>query len=163
MKSILKVTMKPMVLIATLLLSQTSYAQGASDNLTFDNDYRAQHMGKFKHGGKDKLFRKMAKVLELTDSQKEQIKTIKLSAKEQNQTLKESLKQMKVEQKALIHADVFDEHAFTALFNAYQPTIAQAALAKAKTKHAIYNVLTAEQKAKWQTFMDKKQQRRKKG
>lgn len=161
MKQTFKMNFKPVALMVTLLFSQISVAQAFDDNSVLSNDNHTKHQYEMKQRGHGKQLRKMAKALDLTDFQKEQIKAIKLSAKEQNQELQASLKQMKAEQKALIHADVFDEHAFTALFNAYQPTAAQWALGKAKTKHAIYSVLTAEQKEKWQKIKQNNKRGRK--
>lgn len=151
---------KPVIIVVSLftglMFASVSMADGDSRGDT--QRHMASYEGEF---FKNKsVFKKMARHLELTDAQKQEMKAIKLAAKEQNKSLRDSLKQFRSEMKTLTQADVFDEHAFTALYNAYQPSLAQAALAKAKTKNAIYQVLTAEQKQQWQSFMEKRKQKR---
>lgn len=89
------------------------------------------------------------KRLSLTEQQQVQIKAIKAQAKEQHQTLRESMKQFKTAERALLQAEIFDEQAYSALHETFQTVFAQIALVKAKTKHAFFNVLTAEQQEKW--------------
>lgn len=93
--------------------------------------------------------KRMAKFLSLNEEQKIQIKEIKIQAKEQHKVLRTSMKQFRVEKQKLVQAEQFDEQAFNALQDAYQPIFSQLALLRVKTKHAIFNVLTVEQQEKW--------------
>ena len=63
------------------------------------------------------------------------------------------MKKFKVEEKALLQAEAFDEQAYTALHVAYQPIFMQIAITRAKTKHAIFNILTTQQQEKWLKVM----------
>ena len=63
-------------------------------------------------------------------------------------------------EKLLIQAESFDEQAYIALHEANQQNFTALALARAKKKHAVFNVLTTEQQEKWLKIM-KKQQRKK--
>lgn len=92
---------------------------------------------------------RMAKVLSLSEQQQVKIKEIKSQGKEQHQALRALMKKFKYAEKQLVQTVTFDEAAFTALHNEYQPIFSQAALIRAKTKHAVFNVLTAEQQEKW--------------
>lgn len=151
---------KPVMIATSLCLALVFSASSMADgDFRGGNDrHIASYESEFFKG--KSVFKKMARHLQLTDTQKQEMKAIRLAAKEQNKALRDSLKQFRSEMKTLSQADVFDEHAFTALYNAYQPSLAQAALTKAKTRHAIYQVLTAEQKQQWQSFMEKRKQKR---
>jgi len=92
--------------------------------------------------------KKMAKFLQLTAEQKEQVKTIFKQSKEDKLAQKEVLKDYREQVKNLIDSSVFDEKAFTELHSQYQSQFAQAALLKVKTKHAVYQLLTLEQREK---------------
>ena len=104
----------------------------------------------------------MTKALSLSDQQQAQIKAIKQANKTENEALKGSMKAFKMAEKSLIQAKVFDEQAYLALRNHYQQTFAQIALSKAKTKHAVFNVLTPEQQEKWMKIMKKRKKKSKK-
>ena len=72
-----------------------------------------------------------------------------MQAKAQHQAMRVAKIQYKMAEKTLISADVFDEQAFVSLHASFQESFAQAALAKAKTKHSVLQVLTVEQREKW--------------
>lgn len=129
------------------------------------NTVNAVEMGSFVHDSKHthKRMKRMAKHLELTDSQIEQIKSIKSGVKANSTDLRSQMKSFKEQIKSLIDASTFDEQAFNAAYLQYQDTFAQLALNKAKTRHAMYQVLTTEQQEKWQTFMENKKEKRKAG
>jgi len=95
------------------------------------------------------LLRKMAIMLDLSQDQQDQIRAIKQAAKLSSVDFRVTMKTFRGEVKVLMQAEYFDEQAFTQLQSRYQPTFAQVALMKAKTKHAIAKVLTVEQRAKW--------------
>lgn len=91
---------------------------------------------------------KMARFLNLSDEQKTKIKDIYQQARQDKAVLKESRKAYKTQLQEIMSAKDFDEAAFDALRQTYEPTFNEAALAKAKTRHAIYQVLTEEQREK---------------
>jgi protein CpxP len=91
----------------------------------------------------------MAIMLDLSQDQQDQIIAIKQATKLSSVDFRMAMKAFRSEVKVLMQAEYFDEQAFTQLQSRYQPTFAQVALMKAKTKHAIAKVLTVEQRAKW--------------
>lgn len=144
-------------LCAVMAISSTAYVS-ASDHESIYNSSKHHH----KSGERKHMMKHMTKALSLTDQQQADIKVIKEQAKEQYKSLHESKMQFKQEAKALVHAENFDEQAFIALQGSYQASFEQAGLAKAKTKNAIYNVLTTEQKVKWLEIMAKRKGKMKK-
>lgn len=102
------------------------------------------------------MLKKMAKKLELSQSQKEQIKLIVQQTKAQSSELKLTMQTFKGKNKALMLEETFDEQAFLLLHQEYQSSLTDISLVKAKTRHAILQVLTAEQKAKWLSMKHKK-------
>ena len=79
----------------------------------------------------------------------QKIKSIKDQSRTEAITLKEQFKQYRESIKLLNNNPIFDEQAFGDLHSQYQTTFAQLALQKAKTKHAIFHILTLEQQEKW--------------
>lgn len=115
-----------------------------------------------KRGGKGghKMLKRMARYLDLSEAQIDQIKAIKTQARTEHQTLRASMQSYFEEAKALKDQAVFDETAFNITYEKYNDTFKQIALAKAKTKHAIYYVLTAEQRVKWDEKMAERKAKR---
>ncbi|WP_114326935.1 Spy/CpxP family protein refolding chaperone [Candidatus Colwellia aromaticivorans] len=109
-----------------------------------------------KHQEQKHKMKRMAKALLLSEEQQVEIKAIKTQAKEQHQTLRASMKEFKVAEKKLLRTATFDEQAYSALHDAYQPIFAQLALIRVKAKHAVFNVLTTEQQEKWLKIMEHK-------
>ncbi|MBL4942545.1 MAG: Spy/CpxP family protein refolding chaperone [Colwellia sp.] len=142
-------------LCAMLAFSNIAFVHAADQDSFFDSPRHHKKSGELR----DYMIKRMSKVLALSEQQQVQIKAIKTLAKERHKSLHESLKQFKKEAKLLIQADSFDEQAFIALQGAYQVSFEQVVLVKAKTKHAIFNLLTIEQQLKWQT-MEKKRRTR---
>ena len=138
---------------AVLAFSSISSADTSGSDAGFDSP---MHHQKSKH-----MMKRMIKGLSLSEQQQVQIKAIRMQAKEQSETQRDSMKQFKGAEKLLLQAEVFDEHAFIALHAAYQQTFAQMALTRAKTKHAIFNVLTTEQQEKWLKKKEKGKERSK--
>jgi len=144
--------MKVIASVTTLCtLMAFSGIANANESAMFDSPRYHQKGGA--HRGN--MMKRMIKVLSLSEQQQAQIKAIKSQAKEQDKNFHASMRQFRQEVKALVHAETFDEHAFTALQGSYQASFAQAGLAKAKTKHAIFNILTTEQQQKWLAKMEK--------
>ncbi len=150
MKSIVSIS----ALCVVMAFSGAASANISGSDAVFDS---SSHYKSSKH-----MMKRMIKTLSLSEQQQVQIKAIKTQAKEQSKTLRETMKQFKEEEKLLLQAATFDESAYTALQTSYQPTFAQIALTRAKTKHAIFNVLTTEQQEKWQQVKEKRRARSKK-
>jgi len=119
---------------------------------TADSSMAMEHQGK--------KLRKMAKFLSLTDTQIEQIKAIRAQSKEQAESLKLSLKAFREQVKSEQTGVTFNEALFNATYIQYQETFAQLALLKAKSKHAMAQILSPEQLEKWQKFMEKRKHKR---
>jgi len=151
----LKTIVSVSALSAIIALSSISSAHAYYDDFALDAPKNHQKMGKFHK----KMKQRMIKALDLTEQQQAQIKAIRTQAKDDNQSTREALKAFKQEAKELVQAETFDEQAFTALQQSYQASFTEAGLAKAKSKHAIFNILTAEQQEKWQQIMEKRTKR----
>ncbi len=100
-----------------------------------------------------KQLHRMQKLLALTDDQVNEIKAINTESRTQAKALHESAKAFREQVKAEQTSDVFNEALFTETYNQYQETFAKLALNRAKSRHAIFNVLTLEQQAKWQEVL----------
>ncbi len=96
----------------------------------------------------EKRFKRMAHFLDLTEQQLEQMKQLRQSAIEQRQSFRNELAQFKSHVKQLTEVQDFDEQAFTNLYVSYQDTFAKMALARAKHKHQMTQLLTEEQREK---------------
>jgi len=149
MKTIVSVS----TLCAVMAFSSVASVNAFADDTAFKS---AQFHHKSKH-----MMKRMIKVLSLSQEQQIQIKAIKMQAKDQSGTLRDSMRQFKGAEKQLIQAETFDEEAFIALQTVYQQTFAEMALTRTKTKHAIFNILTTEQKEKWSTLKEQHKGKRK--
>lgn len=112
---------------------------------------------KSKHKRKGKMFKKLA----LTDDQKAEIKSIREQAKENDKELKAKLKTFKEAERALISSSSFSSEDWLALSAEYQSDFVAMSVSKAKVRHNIWNVLTAEQQQKVSEKMEKMQDREK--
>lgn len=149
--------MKTIVSVSTLC-AVMAFSSIASSAVTTDymfSDSPKQHQKRGGQGDK-KMMKRMIKVLSLSEVQQEQIKSIKLQAKGQHMSQRVVIQQFKEAEKALIHSNNFNEKTYTDLYTANQQTFANMALTRAQTKHAIFNVLTKEQQAKWIALKDKR-------
>lgn len=144
-KSILKPwksTLALATLCGVLALPNTAFAC-PDDGFLAENGQQMRH-----HGAKVKM-RRMARHLELDEAQISEIRAIYLSARDENTELRETMKTFREEMKSLLAEEIFDEEAFAALQSKYQDSFEQKGLIKAKTKHAMIQVLSEEQKEKW--------------
>ena len=138
-------------LCVVLALSSIASVQAVGNDVVQES---SEYRKKNKH-----MMSRMIKMLSLSEQQQVQIKAIKQQTKEQNKTLRVALKEFKGAEKLLLQAEAFDEKAYIALHESYQQTFGKMALSKAKTKHAIFNVLTTEQQEKWLKKMAKRKKR----
>ena len=135
------------LLLSPLSLAKDHQQQGMKESRKGDGN----HLSMMKH-----QLKRMAKKLDLSQAQREQIKAIAHQAKVDGAELKLVMKEFKEKNKVLMQEESFNETAFLLLHQEYQNTLSNIALIKAKTKHAIFQVLTDEQKTKWRSL---KQQR----
>jgi protein CpxP len=90
------------------------------------------------------------KGLGLSEVQLTAVKVIKTQAKTSGEEIKANLKSYKQEERTLVHNKTFDAQAWQILHSQYQADFLAMAVLKAKTKHHIWNQLTAEQQVKAQ-------------
>lgn len=152
------------VLMAFGLLSSPSAfsSESGERQQSYEQHHQKSHNGhrmKQGHHGA-KLLKKMARHLDLSDEQIAQIKEIRRQSKIDNEPLRTEIKAFKAQVKSQQVMSDFDEVAFIASYEQYQTVFAQLALNKAKTRHAIFHVLTQDQQAKWQAFKEKRKARR---
>lgn len=138
-------------LCSALLISGASFAVSDSADVT-------QGMKSGHHSAK--MMKRMARKLELTESQQTQMAAIKQSSKADMAALKPAFKAYKEQEKALISADIFDEQAFSQLRANNQDVFTAQALIRAKTKFEMKQVLTPEQLEKFNQFKAKRKNKR---
>lgn len=107
-----------------------------------------------------KAMKMMAKRLGLSEEQKTQMKQIMQNAKTEREKHKSEFQQYRNELKAIVQAEKFDQVAFENLNNSYQSLFKEKALAKAKVRHQMYQLLNDEQKVKMAQMKESRQQRR---
>ncbi|WP_448547349.1 Spy/CpxP family protein refolding chaperone [Thalassotalea fusca] len=141
------------VLVASVT-TMTAIAQPTmSANEHLDSVAPMTHEGA---GQKQKrMLKRMARHLALTDEQVSQIKVIRSEAKTAREANKSVMDEFRSQIKSLMTNESFDEAAFTALHTQYQAALTEQAVLKAKTKHAIFQVLTEEQQIKAQNMRKK--------
>lgn len=86
--------------------------------------------------------------LNLTEEQKAKIKEIQETAREDGQAVREQLRQFAEQRRAIVNADVFNAEAARELATREASFGIDLAVRRMETENSIYNVLTAEQKAK---------------
>ena len=100
-------------------------------------------------------FKKMVKYLKLSEEQQEQMKSIRENASENRAQFKQSMQGFHDEIEALMGTVEFDEQGFNALYAQYQGEFQEMAMQKAKSKHAILQILNKEQQEKFLNFKRK--------
>ena len=130
-------------LLAILFIPTVTLANSADEEKMVKLHHGKQHLDqRFPHH-----LRKLIKKMELTPTQKEQIKA--LYQQEKSKKLHKKMKMFKQETHLLLQKDEFDADDFASLHQKYQPVLAELALKKAQNKHAILQLLTPEQRTKW--------------
>ncbi len=155
-------TMKRMKLKPLLVaLSASAILLTSTVSLAKDGDHqhhRGGHASHQKHASGHDL-KRMTKFLQLTDQQQQQIKDIfaqvKLNREANKDSHQASKKSFHESMNTILNAETFDEGAFIDLHNQKQAELLEAALTKAKTQHAMLQVLDDEQKLKWQKMKRK--------
>jgi Spy/CpxP family protein refolding chaperone len=96
--------------------------------------------------------------LNLTDAQKDQIKSIGERSREESKPIAEELRKIQPKKQALIYTGTFDEAAALVLVDQELALQKALTLNQMATQHAVYNVLTAEQKAKLAELIAKRKE-----
>ena len=136
-------------LCVVIALFSIASVNASTDKITFDAPKHFQKSG----GYREHMMKRMVKTLSLSEQQQVQIAAVKNQARQQHEMLRDSMKKFKAEEKTLLQAQEFDEQSYNALHAAYQPIFMELALIRAKSKHAVFNVLTTEQQGKWLKVM----------
>ena len=145
--------------LALLTVAPASFAVSPEHHATASEQVVKKHkVGKRKHH--KSILKKMARHLDLSQDQKQQIKTLMLTAKQERQTNKATLESFHKQVQVLMQAPEFDEQAYISLREQYRASFDQMALAKVKNRHAIAQVLTPEQREKWQAVKEKRKLKR---
>lgn len=129
---------------AALVIAMTS-----SSSMAFPTEGAEQQVRYKKLQGKMKgVNKKLARRLELTDEQKQQIAEINAQHQEQRSVNKETMIAYKEQLNSLLLAPIFDQQAYTDLRNQYQLHFSEAALLRAKHQHQFMQVLDSDQQKK---------------
>lgn len=139
------------VILATSLLLTFSTPVNASEPTKNIREMSQVHQGESRQQFKHK-FKKLAKYLQLSIEQREKVKAIFKQAKTDKMAHRETLLGFKEQVKSLLDAPIFDDNAYVELHNQYQNQLTQGALIKVKAKHAMLQILTAEQREKLEKF-----------
>lgn len=99
-------------------------------------------------GGPGFLDHRLARILDLTDAQKEQIATLREQAWAASETYRDQLPALHEQQRALTEAATFNEASFRALAGQIAPIHLEILVINTRTESATYNLLTADQKAR---------------
>lgn len=134
----LKILVLPALFGAALLLTQPAFAGHGS------------------HGGEHSM--RMLKGLDLTDTQREQIRTLVAASKAEKPDLA-AMQQHHDAMQALVKADQFDAAAARLLLEKQQNTMLEQQLERLKLQHQIRALLTDEQKTKLDERMAKMRER----
>ena len=148
-------------LIASALIMGVALAPMTSSAFSSDNatgEYQQQNKKGQKKGHKQ--FKRMAKYLQLTDAQRTEIKTIREGFRVDKSVQKSEMQSFRADIKTLIASGDFTDQGFADLYAQHEDGLEQKALNKAKMQNAIYQVLTEEQKIKWQAFKGKNKSRK---
>lgn len=150
-------TINTLILATALSVAGVSYAvaETNTDNTTYAQD--CTKMQKDGYGGKHHSQKQRAnkrggimgfEKLNLTTEQKQEMKTIMTSHQEATEELRNA---HKAEMQTLMQNDSFDETKAKALIAEKELTKENRALAMLQLKHQMYQVLTAEQQAEYET------------
>lgn len=156
-------TIGTLLLATTLSVAGISYAvAGNNQGMKNQQDCTMSEKGKSgKHHGKMKHKQMGFAQLDLSDQQKQEMKTIMSSSKKQNKRQKSDSERLahQAEMQALMHSETFDEEKAKALISKKQSKKGERKLAMLKAKHQMFQLLTDEQKVQY-TELKMKQKNR---
>ena len=142
------------ILTTVLSLASDSVFAAVVDSEVKKSHYKNNESSSRHHKMKHH-FKKLARQLNLTDEQQEKIKAIHAAQNENKTTNKANMTAFRDEVKNLLMSSTFDEQAFLNLHNQQQSQFSQMALARAKAKHAVMQILNEEQQDKMLTMKRK--------
>lgn len=128
-------------------------ATTTEQSCVYKEDGRGKHYGDKKRGGKQNKRMGFHK-LDLSAEQKQAMKDIMKSHKEAGKTLRT---EHKAEMQALMDNPAFDEDKATSLIDQREAQRETKKLAMMKVKHEMYQLLTDEQKAKYNEIKEKRE------
>lgn len=146
MKKTLKNTVMFLSLGAMILVPGLALAQPAGGD--GDGFRRGGGFGKGRHGRMMKGLQRMKAELNLSEAQQQQLQAIRQSARQEMQTYRQQVKALRVKMRALLQAPVIDESQVYALRAQIQPLNQLMADKRFKTKLAMLQVLSPEQRQK---------------
>lgn len=115
--------------------------------------------GRGGHGGFEHMLGFFTDYLDLTADQQAQAKQIVENGKTAMKPLFEQMKSGHMQMRQLEESGTFDEGKVRALASQQAQTMTEVIVQKAKIKSQLFAILTPDQKAKLQKFMEKRQQR----
>lgn len=120
----------------------------------------AAGQGPWGHGGFERhMLGMMTDYLDLTDAQQAQVKQIFASEKPTIMPLVQQLHQNRRQLRQLEQSSTFDESKVRALASQQAQTMTELTVEKAKVANQIFNLLTPDQKAKAQKFLERREAR----
>lgn len=150
-------TIKPYAVISLLVLGGISSlnVNAMGHKSEAHNIEKSQVEGESSNKHHDKMkkhLHRLAKKLDLTSEQRNEIKAIYVAMKEDRKADEKSLSSYKEQMNSLLKAGKFDETKFSVIYDKYQKNFKMVAMEKAKRRHAILQVLTPEQQSKYLTM-----------
>jgi len=86
--------------------------------------------------------------LDLTEEQKSEMRSLRERSREESQPILQQLRELQKERRQLIQSNTFNEDAARSLVNRESELRSALSLNRTANQHAVYNLLTPEQKAK---------------
>jgi Spy/CpxP family protein refolding chaperone len=158
-------------LLVTLLASTLGFgaaAVHADDNGSgkrgghgYSKHEGGKHAGKHRGGrkGGEQMMKRMTKMLDLTEAQQAQLKTIQEAQKTQRESLREAMKSLRTEMKALDTSSDGYSNQVAALADKKANLDRQQFIQRSEARQQFESVLTEEQRAKMKEMQDKRQSR----
>lgn len=144
---------------AIFVFGQSTTEKNMEGNKGFGKQGRHGKFGK-RGGKRGHGMGRMFRQLNLTDAQKTQMKEIKMASREDTKSLRQQMRTNRQQLQQSTENGNFDEAAVSAIAQQQGQIHAQMIVAKQKVKTQMYNVLTAEQKAKFATLKAEFKQKR---
>lgn len=136
------------IFIAGIIIGICAGMLMAHQRISAFKDMRAQKRYKF-------MMQHLSHKLSLTDKQKSQIRPLILSFNKPPKIDSEKIKALVREQKALIESEHFDEQKFRKLYKQISAVKEDIAVKQALIKRQVYDLLTDEQKKKFETLFQR--------
>tara|TARA_R110000744_G_scaffold16472_6_gene45367 strand:+ start:2772 stop:3257 length:486 start_codon:yes stop_codon:yes gene_type:complete len=147
---------KPYAAMSVLVLGISSLSVNAmghkNDSHNVEKSQQQGEGAKKHHAKMKKHMHRLAKKLDLTSEQRDEIKVVFSGMKEDRLAHKANFTGFNEQVKSLLQASKFDENKFDAIYAEFQPNFQKMAMDKAKIRHAIMQVLTPEQQKKFLTM-----------